>query len=84
MTANVNLHVVIASPSGREILWEGDLMAADTYRHNFAVFAGSMPKPQKMLEKALKGAVDQLVTNADIQRALGVEVRPLFGCTAHF
>jgi len=84
MTANVNLHVVIASPSGREILWEGDLMAADTYRHNFAVFAGSMPKPQKMLENALKGAVDQLVTNADIQRALGVEVRPLFGCTAHF
>lgn len=84
MTANVNLHVVIASPSGKEILWEGDLIAADTYRHNFAVFAGSMPKPQKMLENALKGAVDQLVTNADIQRALRVEVRPLFGCTAYF
>jgi len=84
MTANVNLHVVIASPSGREILWEGDLVCADTYRHNFAAFAGSMPKPQAMLENALKGAVDQLVGNPDIQRVLTLEVRPMFGWTAYF
>ena len=84
MTANVNRHVVIASPSGKDILWEGDLVCADTYRHNFAVFAGSMPKPQAMLENALRGAVDQLVGNPDIQRVLRPEVRPVFGWTTSF
>jgi uncharacterized lipoprotein YajG len=84
MTSNINLHVVIASPSGKEILWEGDLVASDTYRHDHAIFTDSMPKPQEMLENVLKEAVDQLATNLDIQRAIRFEVRPMFGLAIDF
>lgn len=77
MTANMNLHVAIASPSGKEILWEGDLVATDVYRHDYAAFTGNMPKPQEMLQKALQGAVDQLVTNRDIQQLLVPQIAGL-------
>lgn len=85
-SALVNVHVVIADAAGKRVLWEGDIVGTETFNTNtFAkAFLETRPDPAKLLQKAFSGAIDDLSTNLDIQRALKTPIPSALGFLVRF
>ncbi len=64
--ATVNLRVVVADPSMKKVLWEGDLIGTEVYQ-SVSTFGIGSPETKYMLEKAFAKAVIQLAEDPSLR-----------------